>query len=206
MMFDVLFGVLLLFGAYHGAKSGFARICLNLTGVVLGVVLAETVVQFATPLLEPHLGAVAVTIRPSVLFLGSVFAVWLCCWILGSMYLRWYRVKIHGENTPSGPDRFLGIGLGLFEAAFVCGVIVWGWEMVPPTVRDAGWVKDQFAASQGVKFAGEYPYAGKLLETTEAQRVKDHLARLLDYFRLKDRPGVEPSFSPDTPALDISLE
>lgn len=183
MIVDGVFGFMLLLGAWHGLRSGFARILLNLTCLLLASVFAEPISKFASDQFSAQFESIPAAIRPSLVFLGSIVAVWFLCWTCGSMFLAWYRRRLFGENVPSLPDRVLGMGLGMAEAAMLIGLAVHYWPMVPGLIREAEPVKAQFDASKGVKLAHEYPFAERVIDLPEVRKVKEHLLAVLEHYR-----------------------
>lgn len=183
MAFDIVFGCLLLFGAWHGLRTGFAKILLNLTGILLGVVFAQPLSKFAVEQFGDRIESVPVEIRPSAAFMAALVVIWLGFWTIGSIFLSWYRKKVFGENVPSLPDRLLGIGLGVAEAAFVVSFLVGCWTFVPEGLRQNSTVLAHYQASKAIQAAGEYPFAEEVLHTEEVRRVKEHFRELLRHYR-----------------------
>lgn len=183
MAFDVAFGVMVLAGAWHGARTGFARIMLNVTGIVVGLLLAETLAKTLLPSLGPRLWGLPAPVTQSVLFVGSGVVIWLAIFALGSLWLMWYRTRVFGENRPSAPDRMLGVMLGTIEAALVAALVIFGWDLVPSAVRNASAVKSHYQESKVIKTLGEYQVIEKIVALPESQRLGEHLKTLASHFR-----------------------
>lgn len=189
MGFDIFFLVVLGIGLLRGLRKGFARQMLTISGVVLGLMFAETFCREATAFFGDNIQKlpIAKEVQFPILCFASLFVIWTLVVLVGSIYLKWYRTTVLFTIGPSAGDRLLGGALGVAKAGLVVGFFCLGYESTPGWIKNQSSLPAQREASKGFKLASEYPVADKLLETPEVLRFKDHFARILQHYRPGDK-------------------
>lgn len=185
MGFDVLFMILLGLGLLRGLKKGFARQMLTVTGIVAGVLFAETfckeLVAFAGDSVQKI--PIAKEVQFPVFSFASLFLIWTLIVIVGSIYLKWYRTTVLYSIGPSAGDRLLGGLFGVVKGGLTVGLFCYAFDSAPDWLKKQSAIPTHRQASKGFKYASEYPIVEKLVATPEVQRFRDHFARILQHYR-----------------------
>ncbi len=116
---DIVLGLLILIGAYHGYKAGFLLELFSLIAIVLGILAGFKFMGWAMVLLGEKVN-INKNVLPYVAF-GFVFvAVVIVVNLLGRL------VKTSVENTFLGPlDEVGGAVVGLIRTTFVFSIALW---------------------------------------------------------------------------------
>lgn len=183
MGIDIFFGIVLFIAAWRGYRRGFAEQMLLWAGLVVAFLFAEPIAKWSEPRIGAKLTYFPEHLRPSVLYLLAIVAVWLAIYITGSINLSVYRKRIYGENRPSRPDRILGFGMGAAQGALVVSILTFLWVYVPQSIRTSEAVQKEYAASRGVQFAEEYRVVERIIDTEEVQRAWGHVKQIAEHYR-----------------------
>lgn len=183
MGFDIVFGIILFVFVIRGYRRGFAESILFWAGLVIAFMYAEPVSKWAAPMLSDKLTYFPEALRPSVLYVGSIVAIWLAIYAVVSFNLSVYRRRIYGENTPSYPDRMLGTIAGAAQAAIIISVLTYCWTYVPETIRTQEAVKKDYDASRGVKLANEYHIVDRVMDAEQVQKAWEHVRQIANHYR-----------------------
>ena len=116
---DIVLGLLILIGAYHGYKAGFLLELFSLVAIVLGILAGFKFMGWAMVMLGEKVN-INKNVLPYVAF-GFVFiAVVIVVNLLGRL------VKKSVENTFLGPlDEVGGAVVGLIRTTFVFSIALW---------------------------------------------------------------------------------
>ncbi|QDU60930.1 Colicin V production protein [Planctomycetes bacterium Pan216] len=182
MGFDIFFGIILLLGAFHGYRKGFANQVIQLSGIILGVVFSQPLAKALLPLADKYATAIPSPLRLPALSLASILTIWLLFTFVFSLMLMAYRKKVFGDNKPSSGDRFFGIGVGLAQASFFVLVGVFCVDHAPGIVRDMDLFKTQYDSSQVIETANRYHVVDQLIETKEVQQVRQSIGQIVHYY------------------------
>jgi uncharacterized membrane protein required for colicin V production len=200
MGIDIVFGVIAVFLCWRAYGHGFARQLIQLTGLALGVCLAEPTAARVAPWASQHIKAIPSAIQGPVIVLGSMFLIWFVTSTIGSLMLATYRRSVYGDNLPSLGDRLFGVAIGAVKAAFLVSLIVFGFDQLPESVRTTSVVVEQTSKSRGVKLAHDYRMVERLVGTQEVQSIGKRMQQLVEYFREPKDEATEKDGMPKLPA------
>ena len=199
MYVDVGFGVLLLFGAIRGYRQGFAKQMVQLSGLVAALLLTESAVDVAWPLVGGEMTVVPESVREPVLFFALFASIVIAVWLLGAVYLSWYRQRTFGANKPSAGDHLFGVAPGLLKAAFLVCVLLYVADRFPALSQDLSIVKSQFDASTGVGMARDLRVVDRLLDSAEVRRLRTNYDQIAGYYVGAEEPRQSADREVSTP-------
>lgn len=183
MGFDVAFGIILLIYIFRGYRRGFAESITFWAGLIIAFMYAEPVAKWAEPIVGDKLTYFPAELRPSVLYLAAIVAIWILVYAIVSFNLSVYRRRIYGENKPSYPDRMLGMIAGAAQAAIMISILNFAWSYVPQSIRDQEAVQKDYEASRGVKLANEYHIVERVIDAEEVQKAWSHVRQIANHYR-----------------------
>lgn len=130
--FDYAGAAVLLISGVVGWARGFTREVVTVIALVLSAVLAMYAVRFTGPLAR-HI--IHTAWLANVLAIVAVFIlVYVCVRVIGSAITN--RVR---ETVLSGPDRMLGLGVGLVRGLAVLGAFALFIHVATPPTRVPAW-------------------------------------------------------------------
>ena len=116
---DIVLGLLILLGAYHGYKAGFLLELFSLVAIVLGVLAGFKFMGWAMIVLGEKVD-INKNVLPYVAFAAVFIGVVVVVNLLGKL------VKASVEKTFLGPiDDFGGAVVGLVKTTFVFSIALW---------------------------------------------------------------------------------
>lgn len=191
MIFDIVFGILLLTGVLRGIRRGFAGQVIHVGGIVLGVMFAGMLTKYTGSRVEPYLTRVPVEIRPSVMHIIALLAIVLVVWIVGGIALARYRVKALGAPVASGQDRMFGAALGLLTNAVLICLLIEAIEHLPKPIRETDFVSVQMHQSLGVQWSQKIPIAPWIAKVPEVQDLFEQVKKIAEHFRPTEEKPVD---------------
>ena len=156
---DIVLGLLILIGAYHGYKAGFLLEVFSLIAIVLGVLAGFKFMGWAMVMLSEKVN-INKNVLPYVAFAFVFIAVVIVVNLLGRL------LKTSVDNTFLGPaDEMGGALVGLIRTTFVFSIALWIVDSLKLSFI-SGWTEDSWlypmVASVAPKFthwiSGFFPF------------------------------------------------
>jgi membrane protein required for colicin V production len=116
---DILWLLLLVWGAYSGFKRGFVAEVFSLGAFLIATISSVKLMEFLTRLLQKwniNLGSAT----PYVIFVLAFIAIVIIVTLIGRLFSHLIHMTLLG-----GVDKLIGAVLGVFKWGFFIGIFLW---------------------------------------------------------------------------------